>query len=140
MGGFESSKFMTGQRFKSARNLCIRDTQVATSSMSASGRQTKDTCDLTIANGVTLTITSRATRTARSLTLTTLTVGSVIPDASHAGDPPSFTVFPVLSMVSGLRITREELCVQPSAEMEGFPWLMRLMSMNAMMETTEDIN
>ena len=131
---------MIGQRFKSARNLCIRDTQVATSSMSASGRPMKDIKGLTTVSGVTLTTTSPATRTAKSLTLTTLTVGSVIPDASHAGDPLSFTVFRVLSMVSGPRITSEELCVQPSAEMEGFPWLMRLMSMNAMMETTEDIN
>lgn len=116
-GGSESSKFTTGQKYKSAQNSCTNDTPAVTSSMSASGRQTKATCDLTIANGVTLTTTSRATQTVRNLTLITLTVANATPDASLAGAQLSFTAFLVQMMERIPLITRGERFVQQNVGM-----------------------
>lgn len=98
MAGSESSRFMIGQRFRSAQSSCINDTQVVTNFMNGSGKQMKGIKDSIIVNGVMLTTTSHATRIVKNQTLTILIVDSVILDAILVGDRQSSIVFHVLSM------------------------------------------
>jgi len=140
MDGFESLKFMTGLKFKLVQSWCTNDIQAATNFMNDSGKLTKVISDLTIASGVTLTITLHATQIVKNLTRTILIADNVTLDVSLAGGPQSFTVFHVLMTELILLIMKEAQYVQLNVGMELFRLPMKKTNGNATMEIIEAIN